>query len=126
MTVEIMETQILSVLCFVVSHSCSGIPGVLHLDTLCDGSWHSLRRPSLQRGQPKHRPLSRLSREVSAEEAGLVRHAREYAAELAVLAGTAGVLRAASEKLRQEPKTFLPHQHHQVLILCLTAPLSLH
>ena len=126
MTVEIVKAQILSVLCSVMSHSCSGSPGVLHLVTLCDGSWHCLRRPSLQRGQPKHRPLSRLSREVSAEEAGLVRHAREYAAELAVQAGTTGVLRAASEKLRQEPKSFLPHQHHQVLIHFLTASLSLH
>ena len=78
-------------------------------------SWHFPCRPSLQRGQPKPRPLSRLSREVSAEETCLVKHAREYAADLAGQAGTAGVLHAASEKLHQENiRTYLAPQHHQV------------
>ncbi len=79
-------------------------------------SWLYPCRPSLQRGQPKPRPLSRLSREVSAEETCLVKHAREYAADLAGQAGTAGVLHAASEKLDQENiRTYLAPQHYQVL-----------
>ena len=44
-----------------------------------------------------------------------MKHAREYAADLAGQAGTAGILSAASEQLHQENRTYLPHQHYQVL-----------
>lgn len=60
--------------------------------------------------------MSRLSREVSAEEANLAKHAKEYHADMAVQAGTADILHAASEKLRQEQKLHRAHQHHQACL----------
>ena len=96
--------------CSGTCHFCSGndMSNIQGVPRICEFTLPC--RPSLQRGQPKHRPLSRLSREVSAEEACLVTHAREYAADLACQAGTAGVLRAASDRLHQEHKSYLAAQ----------------
>ena len=78
---------------------------------------HAPCRPSLQKGVSRHRPLSRLSREVSADEASMLSHAREYAADLACQAGTAKVLHAACEKLHYEQRMVKAMHHHQVLAL---------
>lgn len=44
-----------------------------------------------------------------------MKHAQEFTADTAGQAGTAGILSAASEQLHQESRTYLPHQHYQVL-----------
>ena len=61
-------------------------------------------RPSLQRGTQRSRAPSRLSREVSAEEAFMLAHAAECAAEVARQPATGSVLHAACEKLRDEQR----------------------
>ena len=78
---------------------------------------HAPCRPSLQKGASRHRALSRLSREVSADKASMLSHAREHAADLACQAGTAKVLRAACEKLHHEQRMVKAMHHHQVLAL---------
>ena len=78
---------------------------------------HASCRPSLQKGASRHRALSRLSREVSADEASMLSHAREYAADLACQAGTTKVLHAACEKLHHEQRMVKAMHHHQVLAL---------
>ena len=61
-------------------------------------------RPSQQRGLQRPRPPSRLSREVSAEEAFMLAHASECAAEVARQPATGSVLHAACQKLHDQQR----------------------
>ena len=61
-------------------------------------------RPSQQKGLQRQRAPSRLSREVSAEEAFMLAHASECAAEVARQPATGSVLHAACQKLHDEQR----------------------
>ena len=61
-------------------------------------------RPSQQRGLQRQRPPSRLSREVSAEEAFMLAHASECIAEVARQPAIGSLLHAACEKLHDEQR----------------------
>ncbi|MCJ1358447.1 MAG: hypothetical protein MMC33_008447 [Icmadophila ericetorum] len=64
----------------------------------------NLARPSQQKGLQRQRAPSRLSREVSAEEAFMLAHASECAAEVARQPATGSVLHAACQKLHDEQR----------------------